>query len=111
MTERILSLADRDLILIEGAGGLLVQLDASGSTIADAAAILGAPLLVVAAAGLGTLNATALTCEAICGRGLATAGVVIGAWPSRPDLAAAANLSDLPSYADAPLLGALPESG
>ncbi|HEV2770558.1 MAG TPA: dethiobiotin synthase, partial [Solirubrobacteraceae bacterium] len=32
--------ADRDLVLVEGAGGLLVHLDAAGGTIADVAALL-----------------------------------------------------------------------
>jgi dethiobiotin synthetase len=111
MTARIRSLAARrDLVLVEGAGGLLVRLDARGSTIADVAAGLGARLLVVAAAGLGTLNATALTCEAIAARRLAAAGVVIGSWPASPDLAARTNLADLPAYAGCALLGVLPES-
>lgn len=99
----------RDLVLVEGAGGLLVRLDDRGDTLADVAAALGAPVLVVAEAGLGTLNATALTCEALRARGLACAGVVIGAWPDAPDLAARCNLEDLPAYARAPLLGRLPE--
>jgi dethiobiotin synthetase len=111
MAGRISSLAaDRDLVLVEGAGGLLVRLDAAGATIADLAAALGAELLVVTAAGLGTLNATALTCEAIAARGLLAKGIVIGSWPARPDLAARTNLHDLPAYAARPLLGALPES-
>ena len=40
--------------------------------------------------------------------GLTVLGVVIGAWPSEPDLAATSNLADLPAYAGAPLLGCLP---
>jgi dethiobiotin synthetase len=111
MAARIRPLAAaRDLVLVEGAGGLLVRLDAEDATIADLAAALDADVLVVAPAGLGTLNATALTCEAITARGLTTTGIVIGAWPAAPDLAARTNLSDLPAYANAPLLGALPES-
>jgi dethiobiotin synthetase len=97
-------------VLVEGAGGLLVRLDAEGSTIADVAAGLGGRLIVVVAASLGTLNAAALTCEAIAARGLAAAGIVIGSWPASPDLAARTNLADLPDYAGCPLLGALPES-
>ena len=50
--------SDRDLVLVEGAGGLLVRFDDEGGTLADVAAALGAPVLVVARAGLGTLNAT-----------------------------------------------------
>lgn len=100
--------ADRDLVLVEGAGGLLVRMDEDGATIADLAARLAAPVLVVATAGLGTLNVSALTCEALRARGLQCSGLVIGAWPTTPDLAAETNLHDLADYCDAPLLGALP---
>ncbi|MGW1071627.1 dethiobiotin synthase [Streptomyces sp. NPDC002537] len=100
---------DHDLVLVEGAGGLLVQLDEAGSTLADVAGLLAAPVLIVAQAGLGTLNVTALTAEALRARGLRCQGVVIGSWPAEPDLAARCNLADLPEAAGAPLLGAVPE--
>ncbi|MGH2969912.1 MAG: ATP-dependent dethiobiotin synthetase BioD, partial [Solirubrobacteraceae bacterium] len=103
------ALADRDLVLVEGAGGLLVRLDPEGSTIADVAAAVRAPVLVVVRAGLGTLNATALTCEALRARSVECAGIVVGSWPQDPDLAARCNLEDLPQYAGAPLLGCLPD--
>jgi dethiobiotin synthetase len=103
LAAQVAALTGRDLVLVEGAGGLLVRLDDSAATLADLAAGLDAPLLVVAAAGLGTLNATALTCEAARRRGLTVTGVVIGAWPSDPDLAATSNLADFPDYAGAPL--------
>lgn len=110
VTETARALAgDHDLVLVEGAGGLLVHLDGDGGTLADAAVALGAPVLVVVTAGLGTLNATALTVEALHIRGLTVAGVVIGAWPAAPDLAARCNLEDLPRVTGVPLLGALPE--
>jgi dethiobiotin synthetase len=102
--------ADHDLVLVEGAGGLLVRLrDHPPGTLADVAALLAAPVLVVAAAGLGTLNATALTVEALANRGLTCCGIVIGAWPAAPDLAARENLRDLPAVTGVPLLGALPD--
>ncbi|MDQ0841300.1 dethiobiotin synthase [Streptomyces sp. V1I6] len=101
--------AEHDLVLVEGAGGLLVRLDDDGATLADAAAELGAPVLVVTPAGLGTLNMTALTAEALRARGLEQLGVVVGSWPGTPDLAARCNLADLPEAAGAPLLGAVPE--
>lgn len=100
--------ADHDLVLVEGAGGLLVRLSDDG-TLADVAALLDAPVLVVAAAGLGTLNATELTVEALRRRGLTCPGVVVGSWPAEPDLAARCNLADLPATSGVPLLGALPE--
>ncbi|MDQ4093673.1 MAG: dethiobiotin synthase [Actinomycetota bacterium] len=99
---------DHDLVLVEGAGGLLVPLDGSGGTLADVAATLGASVLVVAAAELGTLNHTALTAEALRTRGVTCVGIVIGAWPAEPDLAARCNLADLPTVTGLPLLGALP---
>jgi dethiobiotin synthetase len=101
--------AERDLVLVEGAGGLLVRYDPAGSTLADLAVALSAPVLVVAAAGLGTLNHTALTCEALSARGLACAGAVVGSWPRDPGLADRENLTDLPLAAGAPLAGLLPE--
>ncbi|MFG3661822.1 dethiobiotin synthase [Streptomyces sp. NPDC047706] len=99
---------EHDLVLVEGAGGLLVRFDPAGGTLADAAGLLAAPVLVVTAAGLGTLNTTELTAREIRTRGLDLAGVVIGSWPAEPDLAARCNLADLPEVAGAPLLGALP---
>lgn len=101
--------AEHDLVLVEGAGGLLVSYDGAGGTLADAALALSAPVLVVAHAGLGVLNAAALTAEVLSSRGLRCPGVVIGGWPAEPDLAARCNLADLPAVTGVPLLGALPE--
>ncbi|MFE7566053.1 dethiobiotin synthase [Streptomyces sp. NPDC057539] len=100
---------EHDLVLVEGAGGLLVRFDEAGATLADAARLLAAPVLMVAPAGLGTLNMTALTAEALRARSLTLEGVVIGSWPAVPDLAARCNLTDLPESAGAPLLGAVPQ--
>lgn len=101
--------AEQDLVLVEGTGGLLVHLDGRGGTLADVAAALSASVLVVATAGLGTLNHTALTVEALRTRCLSCVGIVIGSWPVEPDLAAWCNLSDLPAVTGLPLLGALPQ--
>ena len=117
--------AERDLVVVEGAGGLLVRYDPAGHTLADlaitlsarppatralGARTLSAPVLVVAAAGLGTLNHTALTHEALRARRLRTAGIVIGSWPRHPGLADQQNLADLPQAAAAPIVGILPEA-
>lgn len=98
----------RDLVLVEGAGGLLVRYDPGGGTIADLAAAVDAPVVVVATAGLGTLNHTALTVEALDARKLARAGVVIGSWPREPGIAELANLTDLRVVASGPLAGIMP---
>jgi dethiobiotin synthetase len=72
------------LTLVEGAGGLLVELADGGVTLRDLAIDLDAAVLVVAAAGLGTLNHTALTLESLAAHSLSCAGLVIGSWPARP---------------------------
>ncbi len=98
------------LVLVEGAGGLLVRYDEEGATIADLATACGAAVVVVTPAGLGALNATALTLEALAHRGLPLAGVVIGSWPVQPDLAACSNVADLEMLGARPLAGAVPEN-
>jgi dethiobiotin synthetase len=100
---------ERDLVLVEGAGGLLVRFDDDGTTLADMARALRAPVLVVAGPQLGTLNHTALTLEAMAHRGVELSGIVIGSWPHSPGLAERSNLRDLETLAARPLLGALPE--
>jgi dethiobiotin synthetase len=65
-----------DLVIIEGAGGLLVPLG-ERLLVADLAARLGAPLLVVARDALGTVNHTLLTLSEARRRGLHVAGVVL----------------------------------
>lgn len=100
---------DNRLVLVEGAGGLLVRFDEDGATLADLARMLGAPVLVVARAGLGTLNHTALTLEALAHRGLDLAGLVIGSWPDDPGLAERSNVADLEMLAARPLAGVLPQ--
>jgi dethiobiotin synthetase len=94
------------LTLVEGAGGLLVELAAGGVTLRDLAVELGAAALVAVTAELGTLNHTALTLEALAVRGVSCAGVVIGSWPARPGLVETSNRSALADMA--PVRAALP---
>ena len=100
--------AEHDLTLVEGAGGLLVRLGVGGFTLADVAAELGAPAVIVAAAGLGTLNHTALTVAALRTAGVECPGVIIGSWPAAPDLAEQCNIADLPDVTGVPVLGRIP---
>ena len=94
------------LTLVEGAGGLLVELAASGVTLRDLAVELAAPVLLVCGAGLGTLNHTALTLEALESKGLSCAGLVIGSWPKTPDAAEESNRGALEGLA--PVRAVLP---
>lgn len=94
------------LVLVEGAGGLLVEIGSEAATLRDLATDLDAAVLVVARAGLGTLNHAALTVEALAAEGIPCAGLVIGSWPSQPGVAEASNRAALDRIA--PLRAALP---
>ena len=94
------------LTLVEGAGGLLVELADAGVTLRDLAVDLRAAALVAVTAELGTLNHTALTLEALAAKGVSCAGLVIGSWPQRPGLVHTSNLSALCRLA--PVRAALP---
>lgn len=96
----------RRLTLVEGAGGLLVEIGEDGTTLRDLAADLGGPVLTVVAPGLGTLNHTALTLEALASRRIRSAGLVIGAWPAAPGVAEVDNRDALTRLA--PVRAALP---
>ena len=100
--------SSHDLVLVEGAGGLLVRLDTAGGTLLDLAAQLEAEVVVVVASGLGTLNHSELTVQALRVRGIEPAGLVIGSWPEEPDLAERCNRDDLPRVTGLPLLGVVP---
>lgn len=65
-----------ELGVVEGIGGLRVPL-ADGRDVVDLVADLDLPALVVARSGLGTLNHTALTVEALRRRDVDIAGVVL----------------------------------
>jgi dethiobiotin synthetase len=94
------------LTLVEGAGGLVVELAAGGVTLRDLAVELAAPVLVVVEPGLGTLNHTALTLEGLAAKGLSCAGLVIGSWPAQPGAAEKSNRDALARLA--PVRAALP---
>ena len=70
-------LADRhEFLLVEGIGGWRVPI-IDVFTVRELALELGLPVLVVARAGLGTINHTTLTVESVRATGLALAGVVL----------------------------------
>jgi dethiobiotin synthase len=93
-----------DLVLVEGAGGLLAPL-AGNRSMADLAVAIRAELLVVTRPGLGTLNHTALTLEAAERRNLTVAGLVVSGFPARPKVAERTNIERLKAMA--PLLAVI----
>ncbi|OGW37182.1 MAG: dethiobiotin synthase [Nitrospirae bacterium GWC2_56_14] len=63
-------------MIVEGAGGIMVPL-AQGYLFLDLAEALGLPVLIVARPGLGTINHTLLTIDALRSRRMMIAGIVI----------------------------------
>jgi dethiobiotin synthetase len=100
-----------DVVLVEGAGGLLVGIDGNGDGLRELARLLTVPhcFLVVTRASLGTLNHTRLTVEALRCCDLSVAGLVIGSYPQSPDLAEQTNLVDLPEVTGTPIVGQVPD--
>jgi dethiobiotin synthetase len=94
-------------VLVEGVGGLLCPLTET-ETVADLAAALELPLVVVARRSLGTLNHTLLTVEAVCRRGLPLAGVVVNETVPPEGLADATNVEELRRRLAVPILAVVP---
>jgi dethiobiotin synthetase len=94
-------------LVVEGAGGLLVPLTES-HTYADLAAALGFPVLLVARAGLGTVNHAALTCEALRARGIAVAGVVLNRATAAADPSEPHNAGEIERLTGVRVIASLP---
>lgn len=91
------------LLLVEGVGGLLCPLT-ERDTVADLAALLRLPLIVVARRALGTLNHTLLTLEVARQRGLPVAGVIVNETTAVLNSAEASNVEELRKRIAVPLL-------
>jgi dethiobiotin synthetase len=100
--------AGKDLVVVEGAGGLMVPIR-GGYLMADLVRQLDLPLLVVSRASLGTINHTLLTIFAARAMELPLAGFMINRMPSRPDIAEQEAPHQLAALASADLFGVLPE--
>jgi dethiobiotin synthetase len=95
------ALADADVGVVEGIGGLRVPL-ADGREVLDLVADLGLPALVVARSGLGTLNHTGLTVDALERRDVPVRGVVLNDYRGA-DLAERTNPRVLKEMIDPPV--------
>lgn len=98
----------KDIVLIEGAGGLMVPIR-GGYIMADLARQLELPLLIVTHPRLGTLNHTLLTTFAARAMELEMSGYIINQMPEKPDKTVQEVPHLLSSLASADLLGVLPE--
>lgn len=95
------------VMLVEGVGGLLCPLTAT-ETVADLAALLRLPLVVVARRSLGTLNHTLMTVEIARTRRLDVAGVVVSETSPVTTKAEMGNVEELRSRLTVPILAVVP---
>ena len=98
-----------NLLVVEGAGGLYVPVRDADFLVLDMARWLRLPVIVVARAGLGTINHTALTVKAAQHAGVPVAGVVINRYPEKPSLAEETNPEVIAALTGTPILGKVPE--
>ena len=97
----------RDVTLIEGAGGLFVPVTET-VMMADLALSLGAPALLVARPGLGTVNHTMLSLGYAERKGLPVLGVVLSGFPEPADIASGTNPVLFRDLFSLRILGVLP---
>ena len=83
LTEARSAADDAELLVCEGVGGFLVPL-APDYLVRDFARQLALPVAIAASPGLGTINHTLLTVEAVRSAGLDPVAVVLTPWPDRP---------------------------
>lgn len=86
--------AAADVLLVEGAGGLLVPLDGA-LTYADLAVRCALPVLIVGANRLGTVNHSALTARVAAAVGLIVRGFVLSQPAPTTDESAATNAGEI----------------
>ncbi|CAN5763203.1 dethiobiotin synthase [soil metagenome] len=96
-----------DALLVEGAGGFMVPL-AEGWTVANLAASLGYPVLIVARPGLGTVNHTVMTAMIVQATGLEVAGVVLNGWGPQNDGICRDNAAMIEEFGGVKVLGMTP---
>jgi len=90
-----------DAMLVEGAGGLAVPLT-EDALLADWIAFLRMPVLIVARAGLGTVNHTLLTVSFLRQRGIDILGVVLNEGTCAPGVPGVQEASDVQNKPDVP---------
>jgi len=111
MVDRIYKevLKKHDVVIIEGAGGVLVPIKRN-FFYADLIQKWSMTTLVVSRISLGTINHTLLTCSHLESRGVDVTGVILNNSDGTSDLAAKTNPEALRRYLKVPVFGTLPYS-
>jgi dethiobiotin synthetase len=92
-----------DLLIVEGVGGVLVPIT-KDFLVVDLIKQLKLPIIIVARAGLGTINHTLLTVEALKRRRLEILGIIMNGYTGN-DLAERTNAELIREQTSIPILG------
>lgn len=92
-----------EVLLVEGAGGLMVPLNRN-EMMADLIKKLGAPVILVADAGLGTLNHTFLSLELLNKMRIPVCGIILNKYPLKPSLIEKDNTETIEKVSGIPIL-------
>lgn len=95
------SLPHSSFLIVEGIGGVYVPLNKK-ENVMDLMKLVGFPVIVVARSGLGTLNHSLLTLEALRKRGLKIAGIILSGPKNK------ANKKDIEEWGQVPVLLEIP---
>ncbi len=100
-----------ETVIVEGAGGIMVPIAEKGRDsylFSDLAADFSLATIVVARAGLGTVNHTLLTIDHARQKGIDVVGVIINGCPEMPGLSEKNNPEMIEELSGVPVLSILP---
>ncbi|MBE9503282.1 MAG: dethiobiotin synthase [Proteobacteria bacterium] len=103
--------ARHDVVIVEGSGGIMVPIIEKGLDsylVSNLIVELSLPTVIVARAGLGTINHTLLTIDHAKKKGIDVAGVIINGYPDEPSLAEKHNAAMIENLSGIPVLSILP---
>ncbi|HBC86761.1 MAG TPA: dethiobiotin synthase [Lentisphaeria bacterium] len=95
-----------DTLLVEGAGGLMVPVK-DRILMIDLISLLKIPAILVADAGLGTLNHSLLSIEAMKRRKIRIAGIILNRMPKNPGVLEKDNIRTLERLSEIPVIAVI----
>ncbi len=105
-------LADKhEVVIVEGSGGIMVPVIEKGAgsyLVSDLIVDLDLPTIIVARAGLGTINHTLLTIDHAKKKGINIGGVIVNGYPDNPGQAEKHNPAMIEDISGVPVISVLP---
>ncbi|MGO4887572.1 dethiobiotin synthase [Anaerobacillus sp. MEB173] len=97
-----------EVVLVEGAGGLIVPMNDTGYCVIDLIEEMRLPVILIARAGLGTINHTVLSIMALRQRGIPIAGIILNRVQKGDSIIEEDNQKVIEQLTNVPILGVIP---